>query len=67
MSKEPKRSYPTDRKPTGPRPTAGRPAKVADPVRVTLTIEACQLEWLNRQGDKSQTIRDLINQAKAQD
>lgn len=60
-----KHNYPKDRKPIGPRPTAGRKAKVSNPTRVTVTIELWQAEWLASQGDKSEVIRRLIDEAKA--
>lgn len=55
-----KHNYPAERKSTGPRPQAGRPAKLANPKRVTIWIEEEQLAWVLSQGDKSEVIRGLI-------
>lgn len=52
-------NYPTDRKPTGPRPTAGRKPKLANPKRVTLWLEGWQVERLEGQ-DKGEIIRQLL-------
>lgn len=60
-----KHNYPSARKPTGPRPTAGRKAKLLSPKRVTIWLEAEQIEWLNSQGDKSEIIRNLINRERS--
>ena len=56
-----KHNYPKTRKPTGPRPTAGRPAAIADPVRVTITISREDWAWLvENYGSASEGVRRLI-------
>lgn len=56
----PKHNYPTDRKPTGPRPTAGRkPDRPKDSQRVTIWLEGWQVERLKGQ-DKGEIIRQLL-------
>lgn len=62
-----KHNYPTDRKPTGPRPTAGRKSKLINPKRVTLWLEAEQVNWLENQGDKSEVIRNIIDKERTND
>lgn len=59
-----KHNYPTERQPTGPRPQAGRKPKLANPKRVTVWVEEEQLTWVLSQGDKSEVIRRLINEAR---
>lgn len=49
----------------GKRQGSGRPSKLLNPKRVTIWLEAEQLEWINSQGDKSEIIRNLINKSKA--
>lgn len=65
----PKHNYPTDRAPTGPRPTAGRKpkgreTKLLNPQRVTIWLEAEQVNWLESQGDKSEVIRNIIDKER---
>lgn len=52
-------NYPKTRKPTGPRPTAGRPPTIADPVRITITISRADWLWLM---DKYQTASEGVRQ-----
>lgn len=59
-----KHNYPKDRKPTGPRPTAGRPSTLKDPVRLTIWLEAEQLEWVKAQGEPGEVMRRLIEAAR---
>lgn len=67
-----KHNYPKERKPGGPRPMAGRPATLKDPVRVTIWLEAEQLAWIKAQGrilslskgELSEVIRRLIDEAR---
>lgn len=59
-----KHNYPAKRKPTGPRPTAGRPSTLKDAVRVTLWLEAEQVAWVKAQGEQGEVIRRLIEQAR---
>lgn len=49
----------------GKRHGSGRPSKLLNPKRVTIWLEAEQVEWLSSQGDKSEVIRNLINKSKA--
>jgi len=58
-------NYPKDRKPTGPRPMAGRPSTLKDPVRVTIWLEAEQLGWVKSRGELSEVIRRLIDEARS--
>jgi len=57
-----KHDYPETRKPTGPRPNAGRPAKLEEPQRVTVTLEAAQVEFLKTKAPTvSEAVRELVN------
>lgn len=48
----------------GKREGAGRPATLKGAVRVTIWLEAEQLEWVNSQGEQGEVIRRLIEQAR---
>ncbi len=59
------RKYPKTRKPTGPRPNAGRPAQLAEPVTITARIEATDRDWLLTQAPTvAEAIRNLIAAAR---
>lgn len=55
-------NYPKTRKPTGPRPQAGRPSSLIKPIRVTITLEESQKQFCLEQGELSQVIRTLIQE-----
>jgi len=56
-----KHNYPSKRASTGPRPNAGRPAKLVEPQRITVTLEAAQVEWLKQQAPTvSEAVRAII-------
>lgn len=57
-----KHNYPINRKPTGPRPQAGRPSTLKNPIRVTITLEEEQKQFCLGQGELSQVIRTLIQE-----
>lgn len=59
-----KHNYPAERQPTGPRPQAGRPANLVNPVTISATVEADDREWLLSQGTISAVIRGLIAAAR---
>jgi hypothetical protein len=60
-----KHNYPPTRKPTGPRPQAGRP-KGEDLTRISISLPTAQVEWLDRAGlTRSSVIRRLISAAMA--
>jgi len=48
----------------GKRQGAGRPQTLKNPKRVTFWLEAEQVEWLKSQGEKSEVVRRLIEQAR---
>jgi len=49
----------------GPGRKLGRPAKMAEPVRVTITIETSDLDWLQETyGNASEGARQIIKQAR---
>lgn len=56
--------YPATRKPTGPRPKAGRKPNLLEPKRVTIWLESEHIAWIKSQGEFSEVIRRLIEQAK---
>lgn len=59
-------NYPSKRKPTGPRPTAGRPAGMVNPVDLTIRIEAADRDWLLTQAATvAEAIRALIKAARS--
>lgn len=58
--------YPKQRKPTGLRPTAGRPAGLANPVDLTIRIEADDRDWLLTQAATvAEAIRAIIRAARS--
>ena len=58
-----KHNYPSERKPTGPRPNAGRPAKLEEPQRVTVTLEAAQIKFLKTKAPTvSEAVRAIIEE-----
>lgn len=57
-------AYPAHRQPTGPRPNAGRPAHLVNPVIISVMIEADDRKWLLSQGTISKVIRNLIAVAR---
>lgn len=70
-----KHYYPAERKPTGPRPMAGRPSVLNDPERVTIWLSGEQLAWIKAQAGPKETwlqkqglvgavIRRLIDEAR---
>jgi len=58
-------NYPKRRKPTGPRPNAGRPAGLVNPVRLSVWVEKDDKDWLSANYDSlSEAIRALIANAR---
>jgi hypothetical protein len=58
-------NYPKTRKPTGPRPNAGRPATLDQPVKVTAYIETTDRDWLLTQAPTvAEALRALITAAR---
>lgn len=55
-------NYPSLRKSTGPRPQAGRPSTLKNPIRITITLEEVQKQFCLEQGELSQVIRTLIQE-----
>ncbi len=56
-------NYPKTRKPLGPRPNAGAPPKVDDPVRFGAYIERRHLDWLDKGGDRQGKLRKVLDEA----
>ena len=60
-----KHNYPPTRKPTGPRPQAGRPADMVNPARVVVWIDGEDVDWLKIQPvGMAETIRRLVKAAR---
>lgn len=58
-----KHNYPKERKPTGPRPNAGRPPNLSRPKRLTITLEQKHIDWLKTQAPSiSEAIRSLVDE-----
>lgn len=49
----------------GKRQGSGRPSTLKNPIRVTIWLEAEQVDWLKLQGEQGEVIRRLIEQARA--
>lgn len=58
-------NYPPKRAATGPRPNAGRPAQMVEPVTITARIEAADRDWMLTQAPTiAEAIRNLIAAAR---
>jgi hypothetical protein len=61
-----KHNYPATRADGGPRPNAGRPATIEQPVSITARIEAADRDWLLTQAPTvAEALRKLIAAARA--